>query len=102
MKLVEQLLQENLRFTQELQGWIERNNWHGSARAAEIAIQDARSLTPETPDMPAVDPLGTREDFERDVAEAEQVYAENPSSKNAYDLYAAKEAVRRRWPNGRV
>lgn len=37
--------------------------------------------------------------YELDVAEAQKAYNANPSSMNHEDLYAAKCALRRHWPN---
>ena len=48
---------------------------------------------------PIVGPLGTRADYEADVRAAEKAYAENPSSMNHEDLFAARNALRRHWPN---
>jgi len=45
--------------------------------------------------------IGCREDYERDVVEAQARYDANPSSMNHEDLYAAERALRRHWPNAR-
>ena len=44
-------------------------------------------------------PTGDRKAYERDVVEAQARYDANPSSMNFQDLYAAKWALRRHWPN---
>lgn len=49
-----------------------------------------------------VGPIGDRNDYELDVAEAQARYDANPSSMNHEDLYAAKQALRRHWPNAEV
>jgi len=48
---------------------------------------------------PMVKPIpnhGTLIDYERDVTSAQAAYNANPSSRNASDLHAAKEALERR------
>lgn len=47
-------------------------------------------------------PLGTRADYESDVRAAEEAYAANKSSMNHEDLFAARAALRRHWPNARM
>jgi hypothetical protein len=42
---------------------------------------------------------GTRQDYEHDVRDAEAAYAANPSSKSNLDLWAAKDALRRHFPD---
>ena len=39
---------------------------------------------------------GTLADYANDVSAAQAAYVENPSSKNASDLHAAKDALERR------
>jgi hypothetical protein len=51
---------------------------------------------------PIVGTLGTREDYEADVRAAEVAYAANKSSMNCEDLFAARAALRRHWPNSEV
>ena len=51
---------------------------------------------------PVVGPIGDRKAYELDVAEAQARYDANPSSMNHEDLYAAKWALRRHWPNARI
>ena len=49
-------------------------------------------------DLPASVPLGTREEYEADVAAAEAAYKANPSGMNAEDLQAARSALKRHYP----
>lgn len=61
----------------------------GGTVEAELMKQQAASKQP---------PLGTLEDYRRDVEDARAAYAAHPSSMNHEDLQAALRALRRHFP----
>ena len=82
-----------------LAGIVSRPNIAGeTAEYADTAIKlaDALIAAEERTRKPAMPQCGTVADYERDVAAAQAAYDANPSSRNASDLHAAKEALERR------
>jgi len=67
----------------------------GSIKACP-ACEVYHSLTRSSTAQPTIPNHGTLADYERDVTDAQAAYAANPSSKNASDLHAAKEAFEMR------
>ena len=68
---------------------------HGYAAGHRKLLKDQSDDPPAPKVQMSSRDLGSIEDYERDVAEAQAAYDQNPSGRNADELYDAKQALLR-------